>query len=84
MLVQAAFTIYHDKCNYQKNKMLTCVSLPHSSPEAAPDSYAEHDQWLQLQLEILSLPVLCKSRPQISAIVNIIIIQKDKHTLTHY
>jgi hypothetical protein len=68
----------------QKNKMLTCVSLPHSSPEAAPDSYAEHDQWLQLQLEILSLPVLCKSRPQISAIVNIIIIQKDKHTLTHY
>jgi hypothetical protein len=67
MLVQAAESTMMNVTNRaerrnQKSKILTCVSLPHSSPEAAPDFYAEHDRWLQLQLEILSLPAPCKSR----------------------
>lgn len=34
----------------REEEMITCVSLPHSTPEVAPDSYAERDRWLQLRL----------------------------------
>jgi hypothetical protein len=49
-LVLVASIILEDEKKKERKKCITYVSLQHSTPEAAPDSYVEHDQWLQLQL----------------------------------